>query len=131
MPTRQKKPRMLTRSTPSPYRTDLAKLIELASSKYLVGTDISPRRNLPKTIWASISLSNTKSSEHSRQRDLSNNLLENARYPVWYSESLAPSMRFSISVSARLATYFHIGMPPASAWPPRIRDPITASYTSD
>jgi hypothetical protein len=32
---------------------------------------------------------------------------------------------FSASVSKRLAMYFHRGMPPFSAYPPRIRDPRT------
>ena len=38
---------------------------------------------------------------------------------------------FSIAVSARLAAYFHSGIPPAIAVPPRMREPSTMSYTPE
>ena len=94
IPTRQRKPEKQTRNTPNPYTTEREKLIELASAKYLVGTDISPSRKPPRIISARISLSKTKSLEQSGQRVCVSRSLENARNPVWYSESLAPSMIF-------------------------------------
>jgi len=37
----------------------------------------------------------------------------------------------SMAVSARLEMYFHKGMPPAIAVPPRMREPSTMSYTPE
>ncbi len=58
------------------------KLIDDASGKYFAGHEISPIRNPKNIAWASISLSNTKSSEFSVSGSVASTLLENARYPV-------------------------------------------------
>jgi hypothetical protein len=60
-------------------------------------------------------LSNTKPSEFSSSGSVSSTARENARYPVWYSESFSARSRFSEIVRNRFATYFQRGIPPASA----------------
>ncbi len=70
---------MLVLTTPSPYRTDRQKLMELASGKYLVGHEISPIENPAAATWARISLSKTKSSELARRGRLKSTWRENAR----------------------------------------------------
>ncbi len=102
--------------------------MEDASSKYLVGQLISAMICRCQMIWASIWLSKMKSSEFSSSGRRSSNSREKARYPVWYSDSLAPISRFENAVSRRLEMYFHPGIPPASEYPPRIRDPSTHGY---
>src|SRR5581483_690586 len=95
----------LVANTPKPYFTLLRKLMEDASSKYFVGQDTSPMRNPKKTHWASIWLSNTKSSEFSSSgRSVRTRRLK-ARYPVWYSDNFTRRKRFSKAVKNRLATY--------------------------
>ena len=76
---------------------------------------------------ARIWLSNTKSSSFSSSGSVSSTRRENARYPVWYSESLYRSRAFSTAVRTRFAAYFQIGIPPAIAPSPRTRDPSTTS----
>ena len=76
---------------------------------------------------ARIWLSNTKSSSFSSSGSVSSTRRENARYPVWYSESLYRSRTFSTAVRTRFAAYFQIGIPPASAPSPRTRDPSATS----
>lgn len=87
--------------TPRPYFTLLVKLMEDASSKYLVGQLISPIRNPKYTACAKISLSKTKSSEFFSNGNISSACLVYARNPVWYSESFTPRAMFSISVRNR------------------------------
>ncbi len=81
----------------------------------------------PMMVCARIWLSNTKSSEFCCHGSASSRAREYARYPVWYSDRWAPISTFSKTVSSRFATYFHTGMPPLSAPPPRMREPSTMS----
>src|SRR5580698_11331496 len=69
-------------STPKPYFTLRRKLMEEASSKYLVGHDTSPMRKPNFTHCASIWLSKTKSGEFSSSGNVVSTLLLKARYPV-------------------------------------------------
>ncbi len=57
--------RAVVARTPKPYSTLRLKLMEEASSKYLVGQEISPMLKPNMTAWAIIWLSKTKSSEFS------------------------------------------------------------------
>src|SRR5690348_13588141 len=105
------------------------RLIDDASANYFVGQLTSATVYPSHTTSASTWLSNTKSSEFSASGSFSSSARENARYPVWYSDSFAPMSTFSAKVRNRLARYFHGGMPPRSAWPPRMRDPSTQAYS--
>src|SRR5206468_2865042 len=71
-----------TRRQPKPYFTDRAKLIELASAKYLVGHETSPIPNPRPRIQTSIWLSKMKSSPNASSGASSRICRENARYPV-------------------------------------------------
>jgi hypothetical protein len=64
------------------YFTLRVKLIENASSKYLVGQEISPILNPNMTACAIIWLSKIKSSEFSSNGSVSSRLRENALNPV-------------------------------------------------
>src|SRR5689334_2526834 len=118
-------------TTPSPYTTEFLRLIELASSWYDVGHEISPMRRSAATACASTWLSKTKPSEFARSGIARSASREYARKPVWNSESFEPSAMFCPAVSSRFETYFQNGMPPAMAVPPRMREPSTRSYTPD
>src|SRR5690554_540933 len=74
-------------NTPRPYVTLLGKLMDEASVKYFVGQVISAISYPLWKIWASIWLSKTKSSEFLLKSISNNTFLENARYPVWYSDN--------------------------------------------
>ncbi len=92
-------------STPGPYFTLRRKLMGDASSKYLAGQEISPILKPNITACAIIWLSKTKSSEFSSSGSVSSSFHENARKPVWYSNSFTIRNRFWKAVSSRFATY--------------------------
>src|SRR2546430_17740853 len=88
-------------STPRPYLTLRRKLMDEASSKYLVGHDTSPMRNPKCTHCARIWLSKTKSSEFSNRGRCSTTCALKERQPEWYSESLTSRYTFSNAVRER------------------------------
>src|SRR2546429_6974300 len=68
-----------------------------------------------------------KPSEFIRKFTVSSTSRRKARYPVWYSERRRPNAVFSTQVRKRFDTYFHHGMPWASAEPFLSREPRTTS----
>ena len=56
-------------------------------------------------------------------------VLLKARRPVWYSDSFCCRKIFSTAVRTRLATYLYRGMPRATEFCARMREPSTRSYS--
>jgi len=76
-------------------------------------------------IW----LSKTKSSELRSIGRLASSLLLKARKPVWYSDNFSPRAMFSTNVRNLFDTYLYRGIPRATEFCARMREPSTMSYS--